>query len=111
MPYREVTDRDWWRVGVYTLLVVTALVVTAVILIPVAWPFGLVVWLALVSGGLFLLARWHASNTAYRCPACGHEFEISVYTDFVSLQVPDKKYLRCPQCGERNWTTVLMKTG
>lgn len=94
MPYREVAKRDWWRVGGYTLLTVAVIVVTGAILIPVAWPVGLVVWLAIfVSGSLFLLVRWHANNTAYRCPACGYEFEISVFTDFASLQVPDKKYL------------------
>jgi DNA-directed RNA polymerase subunit RPC12/RpoP len=112
MSYREVTKRNWWKVGAYTLLTVAIIVVTAVILIPIAWPVGLVAWLAIiVSGSLFLLVRWHAGNTAYRCPACKHEFEISVFTDFVSPHVPDKKYLQCPQCGKRNWATVLMKKG
>ena len=110
MPYREVTKSDWWRVGAYTLLAVAIIAITALILIPVAWPVGLVVWLALfVSGDLFLLVRWHANSTAYRCPACEHEFELSVFTDLVSPHVPDKKYLKCPQCGKRNWATVLMK--
>ena len=110
MPYRDVTKRDWWRVSGYTLLTVAFIVVTAVILIPMARPVGIIVWLAIfVSGGLFLLVRWHAKSTAYRCPACDHEFEISAFTDLASLQVPDKKYLKCPQCGKRNWATVLMK--
>ncbi|MCJ7617108.1 MAG: hypothetical protein MUO43_11295 [Desulfobacterales bacterium] len=112
MPYRDVTKRDWWKVAAYILLTIAIIVVTAVILIPMAWPVGLVAWLAIiVSGSLFLLVRWHAGSTAYRCPACEHEFEISVFTDFVSPQVPDKKYLKCPQCGKRNWATVLMKQG
>jgi DNA-directed RNA polymerase subunit RPC12/RpoP len=110
MPYREVTKRDWWRVGWYILLTVVVIVVTATILIPMAWPVGFIVWLAtFASGGLFLLVRWHANNTAYRCPACGWEFEISVFIDFASPHMPNKKYLKCPQCGKRNWATVLMK--
>jgi DNA-directed RNA polymerase subunit RPC12/RpoP len=110
MPYREVTRRDWCRLGGCALLTVAVIVVTAAILIPLAWPVGLIVWLAMfVSGSLFLLVRWHAKVTAYRCPACGYEFEISVLTDFASLQVPDKKYLKCPRCGKRDWATVLMK--
>jgi DNA-directed RNA polymerase subunit RPC12/RpoP len=110
MPYRKVTSRDWWRVGAYILLTVAVLVVSAVILVPMARPVGLFVWLAFFAGGgLFLLVRWHAHHTAYRCPACGDEFEISVFTDFVSPQVPNKKYLKCPHCGQRNWATVLMK--
>jgi len=110
MLYREVTKRDWWRVGGYILLTAVVIVVSATILIPVSWPVGIIVWLVVfVSGSLFLLVRWHANNTAYRCSACGYEFEISVLTDFASLQVPDGKYLRCPQCRKRNWATVLMK--
>ena len=110
MPYRRVTSRDWWRVGGYLLLTGAVLVVTAVILVPLAWPLGLVVWLAVfAAGGLFLLVRWHAHRTAYRCPACDYEFEISVLTDLKSPQIPDKKYLKCPQCGQRKWAKVLMK--
>jgi len=112
MSYREVTKRDWWKVGAVTLLTVAIIVITAVILIPIAWPVGLVAWLAVIfSGSLFLLVRWHTGTTAYRCPTCEHEFEISVLTDLVSPHVPDKKYLQCPQCGKRNWATVLMKKG
>jgi DNA-directed RNA polymerase subunit RPC12/RpoP len=111
MSHRRVTKRDWWKVGGYILLAAAIIVVTARILIPVAWPIGFAVWLAVfVSGGLFLLVRWHAKSTAYRCPACGSEFEISVLTDFASLQLPGRKYLKCPQCGKRSWATVLMRT-
>jgi len=112
MPYREVTKKDWWKVAAYILLRLAIMAVTAVILIPLAWPVGLVVWLAVIVGGsLFLLVRWHAGSTAYRCPSCEHEFEISVFTDLISPQVPDKKYLKCPQCGKRNWAAVLIKKG
>ena len=88
MPYRRVTTRDWWIVGGYVLLAATVIVVTAWILIPVAWPIGFAAWLAVfVGGSLFLLVRWHAKSTAYRCPACRYEFEISVLTDFASPQL------------------------
>jgi DNA-directed RNA polymerase subunit RPC12/RpoP len=110
MSYRKVTGRDWWRVGGYLLLAGVVVIASAVILVPLAWPIGLVVWLSVfATGSLFLLVRWHARHTAYRCPACGHEFEISLLTDLASLQIPDKKYLKCPRCGRRKWATVLMK--
>jgi DNA-directed RNA polymerase subunit RPC12/RpoP len=110
MPYRKVTGRDWWRVGAYLLLAGAVVAASAVILVPRAWPMGLIVWLAVFAGGgLFLLVRWHARHTAYRCPACGGEFEISVLTDLASPQIPDRKYLKCPRCGQRKWATVLMK--
>lgn len=92
------------------LLLVVVAVVAARFLIPLAPPIGLVVWLAVfVGGGLYLLVRWHATSTAYRCPACGCVFGISVFADFISPQRVDKKYVKCPQCAKRYWATVLMK--
>ena len=109
MPYREVTKKDWWRVGAYVLLTIVVSSVGARVLVPGTRPLEMVLWLVMFFGGLFLLVRWHANSTAYRCPECGHEFEISVLTDFISPHTPNKKYLKCPQCGKRKWATVLMK--
>ncbi len=110
MPYREVITRDRWRAMGYTLLAIVVITATGAILVHASMPLGLLVWLAIfVPGSLFLLVGWHANHTAYRCPVCGSEFEIAVLTDFAGPQIPDKKYLKCPQCGKRNWATVLMK--
>lgn len=109
MPYRQVTKRDWWRVGVYILLTIVVITVGALVLVPGTQPLEMALWLVMFFGGLFLLVRWHANNTAYRCPECGHEFEISVMTDFISPHTTSKKYLKCPQCGKRKWANVLMR--
>lgn len=110
MPYREVTAKDWRKVALYILLALLVIAVSGWLLIPLAKPIGMIVWLAvIVAGALFFLVKWHARSTAYRCPACGQEFEISILADFISPQVPDKKYLKCPHCGRREWAAVLMK--
>jgi DNA-directed RNA polymerase subunit RPC12/RpoP len=110
MSYREVTKADQMKVVVFIGLMIVFNVVTAIALTSSAWPFGLIVWLILCFGGsLFLLVRWHANNTAYRCPTCTSEYEISFFTDFISPHVPNKKYLKCPHCGEKGWAEVLMK--
>jgi DNA-directed RNA polymerase subunit RPC12/RpoP len=110
MPYHEVTRKDQLKVIGYLVLMITFNVLTAYILIPAAWPWGLIAWLVLCFGGsLYLLVRWHALNTAYRCPACKGTFEISIFSDFSSPHVPNKKYLKCPHCNERNWANILMK--
>ena len=110
MPYRQPTSRDRWKTGLYILLTIIIIVVTGMILMQMFGAVGLVVWIAVfVAGSLFLLVRWHAKNTAYRCRVCGHEFEISTGTDLMSPHVPEKKYLKCPQCGKRSWATVLVK--
>jgi DNA-directed RNA polymerase subunit RPC12/RpoP len=110
MPYRETNKNDWLRVGAYLLIWLVLLAIGGAILIPLSPPIGLIIWLVLFAGtGLLWLVRWHSHSTGYRCSECGAEFEISALVDFISPQVPDKKYLKCPQCGKRAWDQVLMK--
>ena len=59
--------------------------------------------LALSGAGLALLVRWHARTTRYACPACGAEFGLSAWTDFLSAHTPESKLLRCPHCGATEW--------
>ncbi len=101
--YRETTRRDWAITGLRVLVFVVVLAVGAYFLLPSYW----YVWAALVSGGLLLLATWHARTFAYQCPACARQFEVSALVDFVSPQgvgrdeegrVLGWKYLRCPGC-------------
>lgn len=111
MSYREVTKADQLKVVGYLVLMILFNVVTALLLFPRAWPWGFIIWLILCFGGsLFLLVRWHANVTAYRCLDCAEEFEISIFKDFISPHFPNKKYLKCPRCGEKGWAEVLMKT-
>jgi DNA-directed RNA polymerase subunit RPC12/RpoP len=110
-PYREVTKEDWKKVLAYLSLTMLMIVGSAFALASELWPAGITVWLLVpvVGGGLFLLVRWHARVTAYRCGNCGNEFEISTLADFLSPHLPQKKFLKCPGCGHRSWATVLMK--
>ena len=109
MPNREGTRKDQLKLGAYILLTILVIAAGAAVLLPGSRPFEMGLWLAIFFCGLFLLFRYHANNTAYRCPQCGHEFEISVLTDFISPHTTTKKYLKCPQCGKRKWATVLLK--
>jgi predicted RNA-binding Zn-ribbon protein involved in translation (DUF1610 family) len=111
MPkYRQPTKKDWVQAAAYISIAVVLITISAVGLTKWEWPVGMIVGLTLCVGGtLYVLGRWHARATAYRCPECGCEFEISAWKDFVSPHVPDKKYLKCPKCGQRKWTRILMK--
>ena len=59
------------------------------------------------------LIFWHARSTAYHCPKCGSEFEISILTDFVSPHGVAKNsgwaYLKCPICSNRSKMKILVK--
>jgi len=110
MAYRDVTGIDRLKVVGYMMLMILFNVVTAVVLMPRDWPWGFLIWLIVCfCGSLFLLVRWHARVTAYRCPTCAEEFEISIMSDFISPHLPNKKYLKCPHCDEKGWVEVLMK--
>lgn len=81
-------------------------------IIPRAWPTGFVVWVFIVSVGLYLMVRWHARSTGYRCRNCGNEFEISTFTDLVSPHGTGDggwTYLKCPRCEKRTRAKVLRK--
>jgi DNA-directed RNA polymerase subunit RPC12/RpoP len=73
----------------------------------------LYVWIVLTAAGLILLVFWHAKATAYHCPRCGYEFEISLFTDFLSPHGVNKeggwKYLKCPSCHHRSRMEILVK--
>ena len=108
--YSKIEKEDWVKTFVYIAAFVAVLIVGSVLLLPSYW----YLWLILVVGGLFLLVQWHAKNFAYRCPECGHEFEISTFTDFISPQGVSKsgswKYLKCPNCHKRSRAMVIKKT-
>lgn len=76
---------------------------------------GFVAWIALVVGSLLLLVSWHACAFAYRCRDCGHEFQISLWTDLLGPHGLSKgegwKYLRCPKCKQRTRAIVVPKEG
>lgn len=108
--YRLPAKRDWRKSILYVAGYVFFIALSAFLLIPTFGAWGMVAWLVLCVGlaGL-ILTRWHASSTAYRCPHCGHEFEISAWRDLITPHKMDKYYLKCPACGERNWMQVLVK--
>jgi DNA-directed RNA polymerase subunit RPC12/RpoP len=106
LPYRLPTRTDWFITGLLVTFFTAAIVASAV-LIASKRPLGFVL---LACSLLLLLVRWHAANFAYQCPACGNEFEISTLQDLISPHMLSTKYLRCPACGKRDWTSILKKT-
>ncbi|MDH7576450.1 MAG: hypothetical protein QHH75_01265 [Bacillota bacterium] len=91
----------------YIFLLTAVIIGGGVLLIPFRSPAGFLGWLFLTAGGLFLLVRWHARNTAYICPKCGHFFMISAMEDFLSPHMIDQKLLKCPKCGKRSWCQAV----
>lgn len=108
--FREPTIRDWKKtiliVGLFVLFLLAA--AAALVAFGNAVVF-LVGFIAIVAVALFMLVRWHAATTAYRCATCGHEFTISTTTDLISPHMMETKYLKCPACSRRSWAKVLVR--
>lgn len=111
MTYRKPTGADWGRTAIYLAVYIIAIGSGAFFLLP-RGGFGGLVWVVIVVGCLFLLVRWHAKSTAYRCANCGHEFEISPVTDLISphgIGNGGWKYLKCPHCSQRMRAELLVR--
>ena len=110
MPtYRKPKRSDWSKSLIFIGAYVTIIAVTSFYLLVSYW----YLWIALVAGGLLMLIAWHAKATAYICPICGSEFEISILTDFLSPHGVTKnggwQYLKCPICSNWSKMEVLVK--
>jgi DNA-directed RNA polymerase subunit RPC12/RpoP len=107
--YRKPRRSDWKKTLVFIATYLAILVISAIYLLVSYW----YVWIVLAAMGLFILISWHAKSTAYHCPRCGYEFEISVLTDFLSSHGVNKeggwKYLKCPNCHHRSRMEILVK--
>ncbi|MBC7264604.1 MAG: zinc ribbon domain-containing protein [Chloroflexi bacterium] len=99
----------------YVATFIAVTIVVAVLVKPDRTAIGFVAWAALILVSLLLLVAWHARAFAYRCRDCGHEFQISLWTDLLSPHGLSKgggwKYLRCPKCGQRTMAIVIPKGG
>ncbi len=75
MAYREPTRENQARTVLHLIIYTAVLTVEAFFLIPGGAP-GAAVSAVIFVAGAFLLIRWHATNTTYRCRLCAHEFRI-----------------------------------
>jgi DNA-directed RNA polymerase subunit RPC12/RpoP len=109
LSYRKSKKKDWIKTLTYIALYVTIISFAAFYLLLSYW----YVWIALTVAGLVIVISWHTKVTAYHCPICGFEFEISTLTDFFSPHGVNKngawKYLKCPTCSNRSKMEIIVK--
>ncbi len=110
----QVTDPnkgDMLRSIFYISIYIFVISGTAFFLLPDLW----YLWGLLVIVGLLILVNWHQQKTAYRCPKCEHDYEISFLVDLTAPHGLDKDgawlYIKCPSCKQRSKTKVLKKLG
>ncbi len=105
----------WQGATLRLAIFLTTVIIGAIVLIPLANPIGILVWIALVLGGLTYLVHWHTESFDYRCPFpdCDSTFEIPWWLNLISPQGIGKrggrKYLRCPHCHRFGWAFVVAR--
>lgn len=85
--YREITNKDWLRVGLILLSFIAVITIFSILLLPEYRQL----WLLTVAGSVILLVVWHTKNFAYRCSECGEVFEISPAVNALSPKGINKK--------------------
>ena len=110
MGYAAPGTNDYLKAGAYIIITIIFIVASVLLLNWWLGMIGFIVWvLLLVPVAIFFLVSWHARNTAYRCPECGHEFTIGTFKDLITPHNMSKFYLKCPDCRKWHWTEVLAK--
>lgn len=103
--FRSLTTRD--RTAGYTILAIACGLLIAVAVYlgkdhPLWFAGAAVVVLA-------ALVVWHSRAFGYRCDNCGAEFSATPVQDFLAPHFGEKKYLRCPGCGRKEWARVIAR--
>jgi DNA-directed RNA polymerase subunit RPC12/RpoP len=98
----------WFATGRYNYAIIFTLAILPLIvlcsIIPDFWQLLAIVILILLSTGWLLW--WHSRNIAYECSKCSHIFSPSIMKLVTTLHAHDKRLLKCPQCGYRDWFTA-----
>ncbi len=86
--FREPTSADRRTEFRIMAIYVFAVVLSSGLIFLLAPVPGITAWVILVALATFLLVRWNARHSGYRCAYCGHEFQVSVLTEMVSPHGP-----------------------
>ncbi len=105
MKYRKVRARDVWEVIWRLIIFVFIEMVTAIWLIEndmIGW------WIMILLGLLFWIVNWYCHYFGYECDKCSHKQQISFGKEFGSLNLVNRKYLKCEKCKKWNRAKILV---
>ena len=109
MQYRPITPQDT-ATNVMILAVFLALILSLLIAIAVFHQSFLVLILLLFCVvSVLVLTKWNIATHGFECPSCKHQFDINMRTAPLTPHVWNKKLLRCPACGKRDWAMEVVK--
>lgn len=102
--------RSWDWLGARLRLVFVAGCGVLAMYLGLRWNAGAAA-LLLILPAVWLLLRWMAHAWAYRCPNCGEVFQLSELGQFTAINMGERRNVRCPTCGKRDWVKILRRIG
>ena len=103
MKYRKVEFKDVGAVIWRIIILVILEVVAAIYLVE----NGLIFWWILVLIGLVAwIVNWHCHYFGYECDKCGHKQQINFLKEFYTLNLVNRKYLKCEKC--KKWSRAKL---
>lgn len=105
MKYRKVKTKDVLEV-IWRLIVFVFIEMVAAIWLLENGMMGW--WIVVLVVLLFWIVSWHCHYFGYECDKCGHKQQISFGKEFGSLNLINRKYLKCEKCKKWNRAKILV---
>ena len=105
MKFRKVELKDALAV-VWRLIIFVGLEITAAIFLlekGLMW-----IWILVMVGLLTWIVNWHCRYFGYECDKCGHKQQIDFLKEFYTLNLFNRKYLKCEKCKKWNRAKLLV---
>lgn len=105
MKYRKVKIKDVWEV-IWRLIIFIAIeMVSAIMLLENNL---MILWVIVLLGLLIWIINWHCHYFGYECDKCGHKQQINFWKEFGSLNLVNRKYLKCEKCKKWSRAKILV---
>ena len=105
MTYRKVEIKDALAV-IWRLMVLVAIeIISATYLLEkgLMWVWALIILIL-----LGWIVSWHCRYFGYECDKCGHKQTITFIKEFLTINLLNRKYLKCEKCGKWNRAKLLV---
>lgn len=105
MKFRKVELKDALAV-VWRLIIFVGLEIMAAIFLlekGLMW-----IWILAMVGLLGWIVNWHCQYFGYECDKCGHKQQIDFLKEFYTLNLFNRKYLKCEKCHKWNRAKLLV---
>jgi hypothetical protein len=104
MKYRKVNIKDVMAVIARLIVFIIIEIGTALILVPTY----IVVWIGILILLMIWIINWHCGVFGYECQKCKHKQTISFLKEFWSLNLVNRKYLKCAKCHKWSRAKLLV---